>query len=102
MTAPDYVTQAAELLREHHIVPDDIHCNCGWLIRQGADGGPSAGAHSAHQAVVLAAAGLIPTRTQWGVEGRGVIAHSEEIARYKAPDDRILTRAVTDWKDEDA
>ena len=115
MTAPDYVAEVAELLTDHHIVPDGIRCNCEWLIRQGADGGPSAGAHAAHQAEVLAAAGLIPTSTEWGVAtpcvpGCPTAPHisSEDFGGYESTARELVadveratlvSRAVTDWKD---
>lgn len=96
----DYQAQAAELLTEH--APDGtmnrLWCRCGWEADRAVNG-PLRPQHAAHQVEVLTAAGLIPTRTHWGVEGRGVIAHSEEIARYKAPGEKLLTRGATDWKD---
>ncbi|MFJ4107906.1 hypothetical protein [Oerskovia enterophila] len=59
---------------------------------------------AAYEAEVLAAAGLIPTSTEWGVRGRKRVVvvrdleHAKRFAPY-APEQPIYSRAVTDWKD---
>lgn len=77
MTAPDYVAQVAELLREHRWDNETALCQCGLMVGLVCDGLT----REQHQAEVLAAAGLIPTRTaQTYLNGR------------------VVERGVTDWK----
>ncbi|MFD6163727.1 hypothetical protein ACFWFR_00945 [Oerskovia sp. NPDC060287] len=85
MSAPDYVAQVAELLGQHELaqrytVLDDV-CRCSTTVKD----------HCTHLAEVLAAAGLIPTRTEWGSR-----------MTWDGPKDPTRvprSRAVTDWKD---
>lgn len=102
MTAPDYVAQAAELLGEHLPLADGS-CLCG-----NGDRYLKPRAHRTHQAEVLAAAGLLPTSTEWGVRGvetSRVYDHhdgwTEQDAREGAAYDgwTLVSRAVADWKD---
>lgn len=112
MTAPDYVAQVAELLREHQArgFAFDDECRCGWAIPETLRDGPAGmlmrpdrRAHLTHQAEVLAAAGLIPTSTEWGVRhpnlGPETRAIDPDLLDGYGDHWTILTRAVTDWKD---
>lgn len=103
MTAPDYATQVAELLREHSWQRVDtagrVTCrgDSGEHVYTGID-------HEQHQAEVLAAAGLIPTSVEWGVRvARRVVEYGPndaDAAAYAASTGWVLvSRAVTDWKD---
>lgn len=114
MTAPDYVAQAAELLRAHQKVQvrrvgargstilNGRVCDCGREVPWGAwEQGLAA-----HQAEVLAAAGLIPTHTEWGVRTSkwhvSPVLGGEQAARdfTRGPSSApVVSRAVTDWKD---
>ena len=116
MTAPDYVAQAAELLGVHKARGFSHHdeCHCGWPIPD-ANGWSNQAAHRTHQAEVLAAAGLIPTRTEWGVATPCVPTcptaphvSSEDFGGYESTARELVadveratlvSRAVTDWKD---
>ncbi|MFJ2298128.1 hypothetical protein [Oerskovia paurometabola] len=109
MTAPDYVAQVAELLGEHLPLVDSS-CLCG-----NSDRYLKPSAHRTHQAEVLAAAGLIPTRTEWGVRhSQGIRPERTERAATEAlgpmttafernfrnkTRPTVVSRAVTDWKD---
>jgi hypothetical protein len=108
MTAPDYVAQVAELLGQHFAdeglnVCEAKRCKFETWDLPFAE---RLAAFAAHQAEVLAAAGLIPTHTEWGVAWRGVPQVSlggpltEDEARSRANHDfTLIARAVTDWKD---
>lgn len=110
MTAPDYVAQVAELLSKHRPRGFSLRdeCSCGWSIPDRA-GWADRRAHDLHVAEVLAAAGLIPTRTEWGVRevATGLVydhhdGWTEDDARTHAAVDRELTlisRPAHDWKD---
>ncbi|MET4222805.1 hypothetical protein [Oerskovia enterophila] len=74
---------------------DDV-CRCGTTVKDRAT----------HQAEVLAAAGLIPTSTEWGVRtslGVSQTLSGEQAARDfskgGSPARVVVSRAVTDWKD---
>lgn len=109
MTGPDYVAQAAELLGEHADCGASIphqRMTCGMALPKVYG---NASFSACHKAEVLAAAGLIPTRTEWGVRGvetSCVYDHhdgwTEQDARDQAAVDRELTlisRPAHDWKD---
>lgn len=112
-----YVAQVAEMLTEHR--PRGFshrdECSCGWSIPDRA-GWADRRAHDLHVAEVLAAAGLIPTRTEWGVRhSQGVREErNEKWAREWAEGDvradsgrkieargrtQLVSRPVHDWKD---
>lgn len=100
MTAPDYVTRAAKLLTEHAMCSvrgERMYCGMDLPAF------PDASFHAAHQAEVLAAAGLIPTSTEWGVRHPFLVPDARTIEpKHRAlygDHWTILTRAVTDWKD---
>lgn len=112
MTAPDYVARVAELLGEHSPrTCDDAmrSCGCGWMPDNGW--WPSLEEFAAHQAEVLAAAGLIPTTVEWGVrefgrrKDRMIIREGftkEQAIQYAEDEwsaEGVVSRAVTDWKD---
>lgn len=84
MSAPEYVAQAAELLGQHFAdeglnVCEAKRCKFETWDLPFAE---RLAAFAAHQAEVLAAAGLIPTSTSQGLLMG-----------------RIVERGVTDWKD---
>lgn len=94
MTAPDYVAQAATVIRE--FIVEAVGFDHGELMTAQAE----------NLARTLAAAGLIPTSVEWGVSWRGVPQQSlggpltEDEARSRAIHDfALIARAVTDWKD---
>lgn len=115
MTGVDYVAQAAELLGQHRArgFAFDDECLCGWSIPETLRDGPAGElmrpdrrAHLAHQAEVLAAAGLLPTHTEWGVRFVGAdepMTYTDEAdARLVATDidaDGLVSRPAHDWKD---
>ncbi|GAA3218026.1 hypothetical protein ACFP63_08760 [Oerskovia jenensis] len=106
MIAPDYVAQVAELLGQHRIEctgMEGVTCRAcrehGWMPMR---------TFAAHLSEVLAAAGLLPTRTEWGVRGqRGHTIETLNGRRMDEEDARdlaggvgtVVSRAVTDWKD---
>ncbi|MHA7132558.1 hypothetical protein [Oerskovia turbata] len=110
MTAFDYTARVAELLGEHspRTSVDAIHtCACDWAPD---DHWPTLAEFAAHQAEVLAAAGLIPTRTEWGVRyevdrDRTIYdPHASEAAARRAvadspTDHGLVSRPAHDWKD---
>jgi hypothetical protein len=108
VTVPDidYTGRVAELLTEH--------LACAWDDERMACGMPLPEEHgyatftAAHLAEVLAAAGLIPTRTEWGLSWRGVPQQSlggpltEDEARLRTDPVRgfaLISRPAHDWKD---
>jgi hypothetical protein len=100
MTDIDYTTQAAELLGKHQTCGlSGDRMSCGMTIPK-AHG--DAEFWESHAAEVLAAAGLIPTHTEWG--NRACFdhpAHDEQHARDVARrmDWPLLSRPAHDWKD---
>lgn len=86
-----------------------VRCLCGWESDQIPLGRSLATTHAAHQAGVLADAGLIPTQREWGVEYRawtGAIytepAPLDEAERIVANDDQatLMSRwtGATEWE----
>lgn len=103
----DYVSEVAELLREHSWQRVDTmgRVTCASEndehIYTGID-------HEQHQAEVLAAADLLPTSVEWGVRGveTGLVhdhhdGWTEDVARDQAAYDgwTLVSRPVHDWKD---
>lgn len=91
MTAPDYVAQVAEMLGQHRIEctgMEGVTCRAcrdrRWMPMR---------TFATHQAEVLAAAGLIPTSTEWGSR------MTWDGPKEPRTQPRLVSRAVTNWKD---
>jgi hypothetical protein len=103
--------QVADALRQHRAVPTGSpFCACGW--RPGLmlnDTESDRQQHLYHQAEALAAAGLIPTETEWGVRtGPHVVDDfDEDRARRFAQVQNslgidkwtVIQRGKTGWRD---
>jgi hypothetical protein len=105
VTAPTPREQAAEVLAAHTIECTglgEVTCRCrehGWM---------SWGDYRAHVIDMLAAAGLLPDREEWGVQFPGGVQVQDEakarvmVARYQdvpnggAP--ALVHRYVTEWR----
>ena len=105
MTAPEYVTRAAELLTEHGVRAFTwsyaVVCDCK-LEYEDTEG------HAAHQAEVLAAAGLIPTNVETRIDFDGCDDDCPGWWTARAPEGlrhvpckhgTRQTRPAHDWKD---
>ncbi|MEV7962375.1 hypothetical protein [Oerskovia paurometabola] len=90
MTAPDYVAQAADVIRE--FIVEEVGFDHGELMT----------VQSENLARNLAAAGLIPTSTEWGARGyydHAAIDKEGAVASARQPGWTLLTRPSFDWKD---
>ncbi len=111
---PDRLSQVAEVLVKHPSIdrgrPGVVYDWCCPACGISLDGGPNSPACAAHQAEALAAAGLLPTEPEWGVEHRDDLdmadpwvnpAVDEQTARESACQHgqnlRVMRREVTAW-----